>query len=127
LKAKPLVLHVEDNQLVTGMVRKMIGVDYNYVSVDNVHDALSIIKDKRVDLIILDLKLRADSESDGESAGYRVLESLKLSKLKVKVVILSALSEESRVAQESYPSIVKAIVNKPFRIQQLRDAISACL
>ena len=116
------ILHVEDETTVTRLVRTILKKDYNYISVSNIKDALDIIKFKKIDLILLDLRLRREKRIDGNFEGIKLLDKVISLNTRINVVLLTALSEAAKNIKNKYP-IIKAIINKPFRIAELKDDI----
>jgi len=119
------VLHVEDEKSVIQMVREMLRDEYDYTAVTSLKEALEIIKTEKIDVILLDLKLSYEQRLNGDFRGVKLLKELSEQHKKIKVILVSALSEESKKAKLEHPSFVKATVSKPFRKKQLVDAIIA--
>ena len=118
------ILHIEDNEIIIKMVKDMLGRDYFYSSVNNINEAIRIILKKKVDVVLLDLRLGTGDSISSLLPGTIFLKEISEAGLKVNVVVLSALTEQSKIAKRSYPSLVKSIVNKPFIKKTLIDAIT---
>ena len=103
------ILHIEDNKLVIELVKEMLkGNDFRSC------ESFSKIKLddlKWADLIFLDLKL---DPSSVELEGVKVLDIIKKTGLKKKVVLLTALAEEAKKVKVKYKELVIGFVNKPF-------------
>ena len=82
-----------------------------------------MLNSKPFDILLLDLRLSKEKKVNGFMDGLHVVNFIKEKGLDIKVVIVSALSEESKKAMIDNKSIVKAIVNKPFTKSQLINAI----
>lgn len=121
-ETKLRILHIEDSSMIIDLTKEMLK-EYYYKSAKNIVDGLKTFKKERFDLIILDLRFESQESINGVLPGFFFLENLKKDNVKVKVVILSALSEQSKKAMSDYPDIVKGVVNKPFIKKQLLNAI----
>ena len=121
------ILHLEDEERVTQLVRLILGNEYNYIVVSSVKDALDIINFRKINLILLDLRLLVEKKTGGELEGEKLLQALQETKKKIKVILLTGLSETARIVMKKYPKLVKGIIDKPFRINALREIIKNVL
>ena len=112
------ILYIEDEEQTIYLIREILK-EYDVIAVKNVQDAIDILKIKKFDLIILDLRLTPE-EQLSRPAGMKILEFLK--NKKANVIILSALSDEAYKAKRKYKN-VKGVIVKPFRIKELRALV----
>ncbi len=119
------ILHVEDEDRVTILVRAILK-DYDYIAVKTIKDAIEIIKIKKIDLILLDLRLVKEKKITGDFEGIKLFNELTKLKKKIPIILLTALSEQAKLIKKEN-KLVKAIINKPFRIKELKESINHCL
>jgi len=103
------ILHIEDNKLVIDLVKALLKGN-EFKSCES-FDKIKLDDLKWADLIFLDLKL---DPSSVELEGLKVLDIIKKTSLKKKVVILTALPEEAKKAKIKYNKLIVGIINKPF-------------
>ncbi len=115
------ILHVEDNPDVIKLVRLMLS-NHEVFSVNNVKDAIDLLRIKRFNLVLLDLKLSNELKSYEELDGIKLLNLMIAENIKTPVILLTALSSAAQRAKNDY-SIIKAIINKPFLKKQLLNAL----
>ncbi len=115
------ILHVEDNPEVVRLVRLMLS-GHEVFSVSNVNDAIDLLRIKRFNVVLLDLKLSNELKSYEELGGVKLLNLMIAENINVPVILLTALSSAAQRAKNDYP-IIKAIVNKPFLKKQLLNAL----
>ncbi len=121
------VLHLEDEIIVCDLVKELLGSEYDYEAVQSEDKGIKVLNSKPFDILLLDLRLSKEKKVNGFMDGLHVVNFIKEKGLDIKVVIVSALSEESKKAMIDNKSIVKAIVNKPFTKSQLINAIKKAL
>ncbi len=111
------IIHFEESNTIALMVKKMLeGYEYKHYKTSEISsDEL-----KWANLIILDLKLNEKGNAYG---GFNLLKRLKDEKIKIKIIILSGMSDMTIKAKNEYSSIIKAIVHKPFLKKELLGAI----
>lgn len=103
------ILHIEDNKLVIDLVKELLKGN-EFKSCES-FDGVKIEDIKWANLIFLDLKLDPNSV---ELDGIKVIEMIKKSGIKKKVVLLTALGEEAKKVKNKYKEIINGIVIKPF-------------
>lgn len=103
------IFHIEDNKLVIDLVKVMFK-ENEFKSCQS-FEKLKLSDLKWADLILLDLKLNSSSF---ELEGIKILDIIKKTKMKKKIVLLTALSEEAKKLKKEYNNFIIGIVNKPF-------------
>lgn len=121
------VLHLEDEIIVCDLVKELLNEDYDYEAVQTEEAAIKLLGSKKYDVLLLDLRLTKEKKVNGFMDGLHVVKFIKDRGLSIKVVIVSALSEESKKAMIDNKLVIKAIVNKPFTKNQLINAINKAL
>ncbi|MEN6373400.1 MAG: response regulator, partial [Smithella sp.] len=99
----------EQRELATNIFRKL---NYNVVSVSSGEEAIEYLKEKQVDLMVLDMIM--EPGMDGLDAYKRVIEIHP----QQKVIIVSGFSESDRV-HEAHTLGAGAYVKKPYVIEKL--------
>jgi CheY-like chemotaxis protein len=112
------ILHIEDNKLVIDLVKELLK-GHEFKSCES-FEKIKLDELKWADLIFLDLKL---DPSSIEFEGIKVLDIIKKTGLKKKVVILTALSAEAKKIKNKYSQIITGIINKPFLKNDLRKYV----
>ncbi|MEM1251399.1 MAG: response regulator transcription factor [Cyanobacteria bacterium P01_H01_bin.21] len=114
------ILIVEDSLRVSSFLEKGLKTHgYTTSTVDNGNDAISIMLDDEIDLMILDLELP-------QTSGLTVLERLREQRRNIAVIILSA-SHEMDDKLASFSSGADDYLTKPFRFEELLVRIRARL
>ena len=114
------ILIVEDSLRVSSFLEKGLRTHgYTTSAVDNGDDAIAIMLDDEIDLMILDLGLP-------QTSGLTVLERLREQRRNIAVIILSA-SHEMDDKLASFSSGADDYLTKPFRFEELLVRIRARL
>jgi DNA-binding response OmpR family regulator len=114
------VLIVEDDHPVREMVKRVLG-RHGY-AIDEAADgeeALAKVKADHYGTIVLDLMLP-------KLSGYGVLDYLSRERPNSKCVVIMSAAP-SREIDKADPTVVKAVLRKPFEIQDLVDAVDRCV
>jgi CheY-like chemotaxis protein len=104
------ILLVEDNETVRRQVREYLsdqsfaGRRLNIVDIGDLDPALSIVRERKADIIILDI-YRGDARLDAEQIGIRILDTIKRSGF-IPVVIYTALPEGLEDHQNAFVRLV---------------------
>lgn len=109
------VLVVDDQPGILRLLKDALELKrYRVFVATNVHQALDLVKEKRPELVILDISL-------GGQSGLTLAQDIKALWPKVKVVFITAYSEEELLnkAQE----IAESVLIKPFGIETLYQEI----
>ncbi len=111
------ILYVEDEESVVILVREILK-DFELYAVKKVSDAIDLLKIKKFNLILLDLRL---NENSPELEGEELLKFLKGKKQ--NIIILSAFADEAYKQAKKYKN-VKGVIIKPFRATELREMVN---
>jgi CheY-like chemotaxis protein len=111
------VLVVDDDEAIRKLIaailrRRGIAVD----NVANGEEALKNLGEQTYDLMLLDLMMpRVD--------GYSVIERVREQKIPIEIVVVTAAGASQVNAIDR--SVVRAVISKPFDVNQLVDAVMA--
>lgn len=108
------ILIVEDNKDMRGFIRSILQKDYFILEAENGKEALAIVHNNKVDLIISDLMM---PEMDGMEFSRRIKEKLETSH--IPLLMLTAIKSEEQEKQ-SYEIGVDEYLCKPFDEEVLR-------
>lgn len=112
------ILIVEDNEAIQGLVRILVTrCGFNATVASDGDEAIGALGKASFCVVVLDLMLPITS-------GYDVIAHIRERSLKVPVIVVTAVVKGIEMDQLD-PSIVKAIINKPFDLQILLQAIEA--
>ena len=114
------ILVVDDEMMILELVEEFLK-EKNH-TVEKVwmgEEVLNKIKEKKPDLILLDIKL-------GEEDGREILKAIKKYDPALKVVIISGVLDESYIHDAKKLGAV-AHIYKPFSLEQLNDIIKRVL
>ena len=112
-----VILIVEDDSSIQKMVSTVLGRDgYSWIAASDGAQAIHLLND-RVCLVLLDLMMPRVS-------GFEVLQHIREQAMDIPVVVMTAAV--NAITNELLdPSIVKAVVTKPFSIDALRQTIES--
>lgn len=113
------VLVVDDDRPIRNLIRQIVQrLDVVSREACNGQEAIDEIAQKRPDVVILDLMMPRVS-------GWQVLQWMRENELLpgVPVVVLTAVGSKKMSGLADYP--IRAIVDKPFEISELSEAIRA--
>ena len=114
------ILVVDDDPLVCDSMRRMLEVDGRKVATaTNAKEALSLCEKQSFDLIIVDYLM---PEMKGDKLALTIKERLP----DQPIIMITADAEKVESPQEKPPG-VDLIVGKPFRLDDLREAVSSVL
>lgn len=106
------IVVIDDEPLVLTTVEKALGkVGYSVSCVPNVRELELALINAPFDLLITDLHMD-DATAD------EIIEMVRASSPGVKIIIMSGSSSAARTAN---------FIEKPFRLDELRDKVRACL
>ncbi len=110
------VLVVDDEPSVADSISQILALDNYKVEVANsAQEALNAFKKARFDLIIVDYKMP-------EMKGDKLAATIKSLAPQQPILMITAYGEALRFAG-NFPLGVDLIVNKPFALEELRDAV----
>jgi PAS domain S-box-containing protein len=117
-----VVLLVEDDEINQITIKKFIGIRYTIVITDSSDEALEILKNKKVDLILMDISIK------GEKNGLELTKELKASKefshIPVIAVTAHAFEKDKKNALEAG---CDSYLAKPFTKKSLLEMIKKYL
>lgn len=114
------ILLVDDDPLVCDSVRRILEFDQRKVEVaTNANDALAICEKEKFDLVILDFMMPV-------MKGDRLAVLLKERFPQLPIIMITADAGKVE-SPELKPEGVDLVVGKPFRLEELRDAVSKVL
>ncbi len=109
-----MILIVDDEPEIVEILVGYLGSLYETLSADNVPQAKTFLKTKKVDLLITDLGL-----PDG-SSGEELLDFINVGKLNIPTIVLSGLAEQKNEVLKKGAS---GWLKKPFRGQALMELV----
>jgi CheY-like chemotaxis protein len=112
---QPTVLVVEDELGPRESLRAVLQSDYQVLLASDGAQALTIIAQVPVDVVLLDLRLPGLS-------GWQVVEQLKALHRALPVIVVTSYEPDARVEQELGPHLFAYIV-KPFHVSHLRETV----
>jgi two-component system, chemotaxis family, chemotaxis protein CheY len=116
----PKILIVDDAEFLRMRISKMlIGDAYEVIEAENGAQAVEMYKANKPDAVLMDITM---PEMDGLTA----LKQIKLFDAKAKVIMLTALGQES-VVLEAIKSGARDFVVKPFEKERVLSAIKKLL
>ena len=115
---KPVVLVVEDNQMMRDLIRDSLVKDYDILSAADGEEALAIVRSSRVDLVVSDIMM---PKMDGCELCNAIKEDISLSHIPV-LLLTAAVGVETHI--RSLKSGADAYIEKPFKMDILRANIS---
>ena len=115
------ILIVEDDRTLRNDLNEMISLYFSCFAASNVDDALRILSDEKIDLVLSDILMPGKSGLDlvkiiKHNASYN----------EIPILLLSALDSDEHI-KKGYEVGAIDYITKPFRISQLLDKIRALL
>ncbi len=109
------ILIVDDSYVVREQLKDILeNRNYNVLEASNSNEALNIINEKKIDLILLDLQLQNSNGYDFLIKNRKVI----LDKLRIKIVIISG-NISSNTLRDCFRIGVREIIKKPYIIEEL--------
>ncbi len=117
-ESKKTILVVEDDQDSRNAICAMLeALGFDHISFSGAKEALAVIKDKPIDLAMLDIMMP-------EMNGYELLAALrKIPEFKELPVIMVTAKDEDSEILEGYQSGADYYITKPFTSKQLEYGI----
>jgi two-component system, OmpR family, KDP operon response regulator KdpE len=120
MNARPEILVVEDDLQIRRFLRTSFAAeDYRLREAATVSDALTLLRDRAPDAIVLDLGLP-------DTDGIEVIRHVRKSDLKLPIIVLSVRSDE-RDKISALDAGADDFVNKPFAVGELLARLRAAL
>lgn len=116
---KPCVLVVEDNKYMRDLIKNELSIDYNVLDAVDGVDALVIVKNGKVDLVVSDIMM---PNMDGCQLCNAIKEDMELSHIPV-LLLTAAVGIETHI--RSLKSNADAYIEKPFKMDVLKENINA--
>ncbi|MEC1154501.1 sigma-54-dependent transcriptional regulator [Cytobacillus horneckiae] len=108
---KPNILVIDDEEAICASIRFAFEDDYHMFTTTNPHKALGLIKAKKIDIVLLDLRL-------GHVSGLDILQSIKEKDASITVIMMTAYAS----IETSIEAIKKGAyyyIEKPINIEKL--------
>lgn len=118
---KKTILAVDDSQIMQGIVKQLLGQKYRVLVADNAIDALSIIYNEQVAVLLLDVSLPG---IDGLEL-CRIVRSIP--QFESLPIIMLTARDSSFDKVQGYLAGTTEYVTKPFNREQLNQVISKLL
>lgn len=112
------ILVIDDEQIIRDLFTRILGAKgYNVICAKDGFEAVEMAKDKRIDLVFIDIKL------PGGMNGVGTFRLLKKEKPGIKAVMITGFSVEKKIGEAIENGAVGAL-KKPFdNIQEIYDVI----
>ena len=111
------VLFVDDEKQILKSIKRMfIDSDYKMFFAESGGDALDILSNNQVDIVISDMKMP-------EMDGYELLKKIKNLYPSVIRIILSGYSDEDIIYKSIHSNLVKLYIFKPWKTEELKNTI----
>ncbi len=121
--AKKILLNVEDDSFLQGLLAKKLTKDgYEVLSASNAEEATKILEDKTPDCILLDLVLPG---TDGYGILKKIRENLKY--LKTPVIVFSNLAEEKDIVAAKNLGADEFMIKSNFTLDEVSTKIATLL
>lgn len=112
-----VVLVVEDNDRIRkAEVEALSSCGYDVLTAHNAKEALQLLTDSRVDLLVTDIRL------PGSLDGIALARAVKQRWPDVKVVIVGA--DVDQFSSEDFHPVVDDMLKKPFKLSELQDRVA---
>ena len=111
MNPRPRVLVVEDEALISEMLNDALSDDYEVVCADNVAQALSAIRDQRIDVILLDAYLHGET---GAAVGKHAEQT--------EVPLIWMTGDPDALVNLGVDASI--VLRKPFDLQRLSETIA---
>lgn len=115
---KAVILVVEDNDTMRDLIRDSLIGDYDILTAGDGEEALAIVKESRVDLVVSDIMM---PKMDGCELCNAIKEDIRLSHIPV-LLLTAAVGVETHI--RSLKSGADAYIEKPFKMDVLKANIS---
>lgn len=115
---KAVILVVEDNETMRNLIRDALVKDYDILTACDGEEALAIVRESRVDLVVSDIMM---PKMDGCSLCNAIKEDIGLSHIPV-LLLTAAVGVETHI--RSLKSGADAYIEKPFKMDVLKANIS---
>ncbi|KGX86396.1 response regulator [Pontibacillus marinus] len=110
------VLVVDDQPGIRMLLEEVIKSEgFNVLQAVTGEEALSVVREKHPDLMLLDYKLPVKD-------GIEVIEDLEKDNIHIASVLMSGLAEDELKDAHQHESVLE-VVAKPFNIQEMKDII----
>ena len=110
------ILVVDDDSLVCDSIRRILELDQHQVEIaTSGHDALAAIQQGTFDLVIVDYEMPG-------TKGDALATSIKAKAPQQPIIMITGHTEALRLAG-NFPLTVDLVINKPFDMQDLREAV----
>jgi DNA-binding NtrC family response regulator len=137
MKMRRRVLVVDDVQDWRATIEDILNSEYEVITADNYESAMKYIRNREVELVIVDLRLSLTDESDRE--GMELLK--KLAECRINAIVLTGYPEHDmkQEAEEKYEAfdfidksdvagniqIIRNVVREVFRLLENKEKIKA--
>jgi len=115
VKRRPVILTVDDEPSIRAAVCVVLEDEFDVLEAPDGDTALEIVRDRGVDLVLLDLRMPGVT-------GFALLERLLTVKRDVKVILVTAV-DNARTAVAAMKIGATDYVMKPFDTSELFDAV----
>jgi DNA-binding response OmpR family regulator len=122
-RMKKWILIADDDSVICGGLSEALKDEgYETVTAENGEDALELLKARRFDLLLLDLKMPRIN-------GFEVLKKLEDEKMAIKTVVLTGNLLGNSLSDEHYRilGLASNVMTKPFDMEELMLNIKSCL
>ena len=122
-RMKKWILIADDDSVICGGLSEALKDEgYETVTAENGEDALELLKARRFDLLLLDLKMPRIN-------GVEVLKKLEDEKMAIKTVVLTGNLLGNSLSDEHYRilGLASNVMTKPFDMEELMLNIKSCL
>lgn len=114
-----LILIADDQEGIRALLKEILEEDYTILEAESGAEAVEIVKERPVDLVILDIKMSGMS-------GLEALSLMKEAKSKIPVLMITGFDDPDILSQVMSRGAVGCL-SKPFEIQEMLDKISLAL
>jgi CheY-like chemotaxis protein len=116
-QARSVVLVVEDNDRIRAAEAETLGgCGYDVLTATNANEALQLLSDSPVDLLVTDIRL------PGHLDGIALAREAKQSWPDIKVVIIGA--DVDQLSSEDVHSVADDVLKKPFKLSELEKCVA---
>ena len=110
---RPTILITDDDEAILQLLTTALGHDYEILQARDGDEAVKIRGEREgVDLVLLDLGM-------GRMSGYDALASMQMDDPDLRVIVITGLDPDAA----RLPN-VRQIITKPFRVDQVREAVA---
>ncbi len=114
-----IILVADDQEGIRALLKEILQEFYTVLEAKNGAEALGIIKERRVHLVLLDVKMSG-------MCGLETLSSMKEVKPDIKVLMMTGYGDPETLSQVTERGAMGCLT-KPFEIQEMLDKISLAL